>query len=165
MDRRTFLVCAAARRGWWRAPALVADAAAQEAYARLDRAEKMRLAEMAMLLARRAGATYADLRISRTLSERLFVRDENLQSIAANAEVGFGLRMLINGAWGFVASPLVTEAEIRRLAPNCGDLARANRRLQERESCSRACRRSKRRGRCRCRPTRVRSPPTTKPSC
>src|SRR5262245_12779488 len=62
--------------------------------------------------------------------ERLFVRNENLQSVSAEADVGFGFRMLIDGAWGFVSSPYVTEAEIRRLAPEAADLARANRRLQ-----------------------------------
>lgn len=130
MDRRTFLACAGCSTGLLAAPALVADALALEAYARLDQAEKNRLAELALLLARRAGATYADLRIARTLSERLFVRDENLQGVGAQADVGFGLRVLIDGAWGFVSSPYVTEAEIRRLAPQAAELARANRRLQ-----------------------------------
>jgi TldD protein len=130
MERRTFLACAACGAGLAAAPALIVDARALEAYERLDRAEKLRLADLAMTLARRAGATYADLRIARTRSERLFVRNENLQAVGAEADVGFGLRMLIGGAWGFVASPYVTEAEIRRLAPEAADLARANRRLQ-----------------------------------
>lgn len=131
MDRRAFLACTGCSAGLVAAPLVITNAFAQDTYARLDRAEKERLAEMAMLLARRAGATYADLRIARFQSERLFVRDENLQSILANADVGFGLRMLIDGAWGFVSSPLVNETEIRRLAPQAVALARANRRLQD----------------------------------
>lgn len=130
MDRRAFLQAGCCGAGLIAAPAIINDARAQATYAALDRAEKMRLSELALLLARRAGASYADIRISRSLFERLFVRDENLQSVSSTADVGFGLRMLIDGAWGFVSSPYVTEAEIRRLAPQAADLARANRRLQ-----------------------------------
>ena len=129
MDRRTFLACGCT--GLVATPLIVTDALALETYARLDRAEKERLAELAMLLARRAGATYADIRIARFQTERLFARDENLQSVQASADVGFGYRMMIDGAWGFVSSPLVTESEIRRLAPKAIELARANRRLQD----------------------------------
>lgn len=130
MDRRAFLSAGCCGAGLLAAPAIINDARAQAIYSALDSAEKNRLAELALLLARRAGASYADIRISRSLFERLFVRDENLQSVSSTADVGFGLRMLINGAWGFVSSPYVTEAEIRRLAAEAADLARANARLQ-----------------------------------
>lgn len=131
MDRRTFLAAGCCGAGLVATPIIITDARAQAAYDRLDRAEKLRLSELAMLLARRAGATYADFRIARTMAERIAVRDENLQGISAQAEIGFAYRMLINGAWGFVSSPYVTEEEIRRLAPMASDLARANRRLMD----------------------------------
>lgn len=129
MDRRAFLACGCG--GLAAAPLLVTNAFALDTYAALDRPAKEHLADVAMTIARGLGATYADIRIAREQSERVSVRDENVQGIGANADVGFGLRMLINGAWGFVSSPLVTEAEIRRLAPQCADLAAANRRLQD----------------------------------
>src|SRR5262245_525445 len=118
MDRRRFLqhagcaLCApAADRLLFR----VTDAAAAAAYERVDPAARLKLADMALDLAHRAGASYADVRIGRTEQEFLRARDRRLEALTSNVTVGFGVRVLVDGSWGFAGSELVEEAEIRRV--------------------------------------------------
>lgn len=132
ISRRHFLhhtgcaACAAAASPFL---AHVAPAAAQAAYERLDARERLRLADLAMDLARQAGASYADLRITRYRWQELTARDGRLDHIQSGSNVGFDVRFLIDGAWGFAGSPTVDEASVRAAAANAGNNARAMKRL------------------------------------
>jgi TldD protein len=109
--------------------ARVTPAAAQTAYERLDARERLRLADLAMDLARQAGASYADLRISRYRWQELTARDGRLDHFQSGVNLGFDLRLLIDGVWGFAGNPVVDEARIRQVASAAADNARAMRRL------------------------------------
>jgi TldD protein len=133
MDRRRFLqhagcaLCApAAERLFFRAT----DAAAAVAYEKLDPAARLKLADMALELALRAGASYADIRIGRTEQEFLRARDRRLDELTSNLAVGFGVRVLLDGSWGFAGSELVEEAELRRVVGLAIENAQAARLIQ-----------------------------------
>jgi len=133
MDRRRFLQhagCAlctpAADRLFFRGT----DAAAAAAYENLDPAARLKLADMALELAFRAGATYADMRIGRTEHEFLRARDRRLEDLTSDLTVGFGVRVLLNGSWGFAGSERVEEAEIRRIVGLAVENAKAARLIQ-----------------------------------
>src|SRR5262249_39137791 len=133
MDRRRFLqhagcaLCAPAAAGrFFRAT----DAAAAMAYETLDPATRIKLADMALDLALRAGASYADVRIGRTEDELLYARDRRLERITSSLTVGFGVRVLLDGSWGFAGSDLVEEAEIRRIVGLATENAKAARLIQ-----------------------------------
>ncbi len=76
--------------------------------------------------AKKAGATYADLRIHRRRDEGVRVRDDHVESIEDSERFGVGVRVLVNGAWGFASSPLVAVPEGVRLAQAACELAKAN---------------------------------------
>jgi TldD protein len=136
MHRRGFLqhagcaACAAAAAGaqplLWHA----VDARAAESYARLDAAGRLNLADMALDLARAAGASYADIRIARSQQESIRTREQRVEAFDANVSVGFGVRVLLDGAWGFAGSELIDEAEIRRVVALAAENARASRLIQ-----------------------------------
>jgi TldD protein len=113
----------AARLAPWTLEAEAAQAAAVDAV-RDD------VAEAALAAARRRGATYADIRINRRRSESVSTREQQVRDVSRNQSVGFGIRVLVNGAWGFAASPEVTPSEARRAAGTAVDIARANARFQ-----------------------------------
>ena len=46
------------------------------------------------------GATYADVRGVEMLTEALGVRGPQVESLDRNESNGFGVRVLVNGAWG-----------------------------------------------------------------
>ena len=49
---------------------------------------------------------------------------------ALDAEVGHGIRVLVNGAWGFAATNALNEAGVAEAARRAAAIARANSRIQ-----------------------------------
>jgi len=60
--------------------------------------------EQAVEAARRAGASYADVRVETVEENRLSILDGELRGLVSGSETGFGLRVLVGGAWGFASS-------------------------------------------------------------
>lgn len=60
--------------------------------------------EAVLSRAQDAGASYADLRLETVEEQRLRIEDGALDSLVAGTETGFGLRVLVDGAWGFASS-------------------------------------------------------------
>jgi TldD protein len=70
-----------------------------------------RLADVALEIAKRSGATYADFRVERLRSHIIVARDRELQTSVESETVGFSVRVVANGSWGFAAGiDLTTEA-------------------------------------------------------
>jgi TldD protein len=88
------------------------------------------VADAALEAARRLGASYADVRVNRLRSEAVSTREQQVQNVSRNQSVGFGVRVLVDGTWGFAASAQVTAEEARRVATAAVDIARANARFQ-----------------------------------
>jgi TldD protein len=132
MDRRRFLKyagCAACALGT--AHVLHGSgSAAAAAYAALDRTAQLKLADMALALAKAAGASYADVRVGRNQREFIRARERRLEEFDATLTVGFGVRVLIDGSWGFAGSEVVEENEIRRAVTLAADNAGAARAIQ-----------------------------------
>ncbi|HEU4564865.1 MAG TPA: TldD/PmbA family protein [Gemmatimonadaceae bacterium] len=77
--------------------------------------------------AKSAGASYADVRISRNRSQSIFTRERRVQGLVDNETTGFGVRVLVDGAWGFAASRDLTRDEVAAVARQAVAQARANR--------------------------------------
>ena len=73
------------------------------------------LATLAVDLIRQAGCEYGDIRICHYRQQSLSARDRSLNRLADNVSSGFGVRVLLDGAWGFVASHQISPAEITRI--------------------------------------------------
>ncbi|MBD2102848.1 TldD/PmbA family protein [Leptolyngbya sp. FACHB-261] len=90
------------------------------------------LAALAVDLIRKAGCEYGDIRLCTYRSQRLYARDRSLSNLSDNVSSGFGVRVLLDGAWGFAASHRISATEIERLVSLAVDIARASR-LSQRE--------------------------------
>jgi len=88
------------------------------------------LANVALNMARERGAQYADIRISRTLNQFVNTRENRVEGVTDTETYGFGVRVLVDGAWGFAASSNVQKAEIARVAERAVSIAKANRAIQ-----------------------------------
>ncbi|MGQ0764963.1 MAG: TldD/PmbA family protein [Gemmatimonadota bacterium] len=80
--------------------------------------------------ARSAGASYADVRISRNRTQNISTRERRVQNVVDNETFGFGIRVLVNGAWGFAASSTITPEELVRVARQAARQAEAGRATQ-----------------------------------
>jgi TldD protein len=85
------------------------------------------LAMLALDAAKSAGASYADVRISRNRNQAILTREQRVQNLVDNETFGFGVRVLVEGAWGFAASRDLTREEVARVARQAVTQARANR--------------------------------------
>src|SRR5207249_1193978 len=76
------------------------------------------------------GATYADARTVESRSQFLEVKNRRVSGLLENAGAGLGVRVLVDGAWGFAstADPGVAEAE--RAAELACRIARASAKLR-----------------------------------
>ncbi|KAG0926158.1 hypothetical protein G6F32_013313 [Rhizopus arrhizus] len=92
----------------------------------LDPALKKRLADAALQAARSAGATYCDVRIGRYLRQFVITREDKVQNVVNTESTGVGIRVIVNGAWGFAATNALGTADVARAAQQAAAIAKAN---------------------------------------
>ena len=85
------------------------------------------LALRALDASRTAGAQYADVRIQQNRNQNVSTRERRVQGLSDSESFGFGIRVLVDGAWGFAASHDLTTLEIERVARQAVAQAQANR--------------------------------------
>ena len=84
------------------------------------------LTDRALDTANSLGAAYADVRIVRRLEESISVKSGRLEGVASGETEGFGVRVLVDGAWGFASSYQLDLAEADRVAALAVRIARAS---------------------------------------
>jgi TldD protein len=84
------------------------------------------LTDRALDTATASGASYADVRIERLERQLITVKNGRPEGIADSEDVGFGVRVLVDGAWGFASSSRVEPREIDRVAALAVEVARAS---------------------------------------
>lgn len=130
-SRRDFIKTAGIAVGAASMPAWVYDAhGATDHFIDVNKNE---LADAALGLAKRLGASYADIRINRYRQETISTRERQVQNVSSNQNFGFGVRVLVNGTWGFAASPIVTTHEVGRVTNDAILIAKANSVFQKRK--------------------------------
>jgi TldD protein len=87
------------------------------------------VAKQAVDAAMAAGADYADGRVVTDESESLTVRNQQMEGIDRSRSEGIGIRVLVNGYWGFAATARLAPEEIDRTATLAVEIARAAARL------------------------------------
>ena len=91
------------------------------------------LSEAAISAGKAAGASHVDVRIERTRSGLLALRDTNLQSQVDQTVFGIGVRVIVNGAWGFASSPHVSLATAKKMAEVAVSMAKTSKPLSTEE--------------------------------
>ena len=98
-----------------------------------DDAKRAEVAEAALAHAAKLGASYADIRINRYRREAIATREQQVQNVSRSTSYGFGLRVLVNGAWGFAASNLVDPGSALTATEQAVAIAKANAMLATRK--------------------------------
>ena len=84
------------------------------------------LTERALDTATTLGAGYADARVVRRLDESIAIKTGRVEGVASGESEGFGVRVLVDGAWGFASSHILSTAEADRVAAEAVRIARAS---------------------------------------
>ncbi|MBY6541285.1 TldD/PmbA family protein [Rhodococcus sp. BP-349] len=69
------------------------------------------LADAALTAARASGATHADLRVHRLRTQSLALRDGEVQSSVEATTLGFAVRVVVDGTWGFASGAVLSVDE------------------------------------------------------
>src|ERR1700761_5555379 len=134
ISRRGFLTTTAASlavadRLFGQAPAKFQSAAQKPS------PEMEKLGAVALAEAKKQGASYSDVRIGRFRiqfsgyrfsPERGGTKTDEVPFVTDQNTFGFGIRVIVNGQWGFAASPLVSPEEIARITREAVAVAKAN---------------------------------------
>ncbi len=84
------------------------------------------LTDRALDTANSLGAEYADVRVVRRLEESISVKTGRVEGVAIGETEGFGIRVLVDGAWGFASSNRLESGEADRVAGLAVRIAKAS---------------------------------------
>ncbi|MDN4161955.1 TldD/PmbA family protein [Nocardioides abyssi] len=82
------------------------------------------LGEVALSRARELGASHAEFRFERVRYQHVGVRDGALQGASDAEDLGFAVRVVHRGAWGFASGVVLTPEEAVRVADTAVQVAR-----------------------------------------
>lgn len=85
----------------------------------------------ALELAVSKGASYADLRVVSRKEESISVKNGTVEGVSMSEDQGFGVRVLVDGAWGFASSSKLGLDEALRVAADAVRIARASARVKQ----------------------------------
>jgi TldD protein len=89
------------------------------------------LSDRALNTAASLGATYADIRIVDRIDQTVTTKNGAVATVNQGQDLGFGVRVIADGAWGFASSALLTTAEIDRVTALAVSIARASALVQK----------------------------------
>ena len=133
MKRRDFLQYAGLGAGAMMSYPILGHAVPAEALLApgLDVGQKKILADVALNTAKGMGATYADARIGRYLNQYVFTRENKVQNVVNTESFGIGIRVIVNGTWGFSSTNDVSSEGIKKATEIAVSIAKANSKIQK----------------------------------
>jgi len=84
------------------------------------------LSEKAVNLMKLRHVDYGDVRVVRSRRQQIAVKNGAVESVAYDEDAGFGVRVLVKGAWGFAASNVQTVDEMTRVVTRAIETAEAS---------------------------------------
>ncbi|MFM7623462.1 MAG: TldD/PmbA family protein [Actinomycetota bacterium] len=87
------------------------------------------LTDAAISTAKSLGASHVDVRVERTRTGVLSLRDAKPETQSDETIIGIGVRVIVNGAWGFASSPDLSADTANRLATTAVAMAKTSKPL------------------------------------
>ncbi len=90
----------------------------------------MNYALMAIDIARSLGADYADIRIQKTTTEQIYLRNLSLKNTSQSEIYGYGIRVFKNGAWGFAHNNVFRKDAVEKTVKEAFNIAKESARVK-----------------------------------
>src|SRR5256885_12489963 len=88
------------------------------------------LAEAELNAAKVKGPCYVDVRLDERVQQDIIVKNGQLAAVSDDASEGFGVRVIVDGAWGFAGSARLDNAEVELVVERAIRIARASARVR-----------------------------------
>jgi TldD protein len=82
--------------------------------------------DLVLNVASEAGASFSDMRIVEERQNRVYVQRRSLKNVDETESFGYGIRILLNGAWGFASNTCLTKDEVVKTARLAVETAKAS---------------------------------------
>ncbi|MGB8648567.1 MAG: TldD/PmbA family protein [Anaerolineae bacterium] len=92
------------------------------------------LASRVLNMAQTRGASYADVRVINRQTQDIIVKNGRIEALEQNESQGFGIRVVVDGAWGFASSSRMEWADADRIVNQAVAIARASALARRREA-------------------------------
>src|SRR5580700_4220439 len=89
------------------------------------------IADQAVNTATTRGATYADARIVNHRSRALTTKNGKVGSASDSESLGYSVRVIVDGAWGFAASEDLSQPGVDATAVRAVEIARASAQVKQ----------------------------------
>jgi TldD protein len=83
--------------------------------------------------AQKMGATYADVRVCEIFQENLTIKNGLPEETNITQSIGFGVRVIVDGAWGFAGSVNLSKQELIETTKKAIAIAKASSKLKKKE--------------------------------
>jgi len=90
--------------------------------------------KIALREAEKRGASYSDVRFSEILDESLSAKNGEPETVSFSQSKGFGVRAIVDGAWGFAGSVDINKKEIVRTVERALSIAKASALLRKKKA-------------------------------
>lgn len=90
----------------------------------------MKYLELALDTAKSLGADYADIRIQKSQTEHIYLRNMSLKDTSLNQLHGYGIRIFKKGAWGFAHSNIFSEDAVVKTVKRAYAIAEQSARIK-----------------------------------
>lgn len=81
--------------------------------------------------AKKRGVSYSDIRLLEDEIETIDTENGNVQGIGKTFSKGFGIRVIVNGAWGFSSSSKVDKSEMEKVLDEAISIAKASSKIKK----------------------------------
>jgi TldD protein len=82
--------------------------------------------DFALDLIKRQGAIYGDVRIVERKDQDILIKNGIVESNAYSESLGIGVRVIVDGAWGFASTYNLTKNNIKKIVKNAIDIAKSS---------------------------------------
>ena len=89
------------------------------------------LTQKAIETALSEGATYADARIIEIIDENLVTRNAKIRDVSLRRSRGIGIRVIVDGSWGFSSHYEITPTEVEKVAREAVKIAKASAKVKK----------------------------------
>src|SRR5437660_1669795 len=89
------------------------------------------LSSWALNTATQRGATYSDVRVVNDRSRGLATKNGKIANASDSQSLGFSVRVLVDGAWGFASSSALSRDAIDATAGRAVEIARASAKVKQ----------------------------------
>lgn len=91
------------------------------------------LASRALNTAQTRGASYADVRLVNRQNQYIVVKNGRVETLEQNESLGFGVRVVVDGAWGFASSSAMEWSDVDSVVQQAIAIAKASALTKRRE--------------------------------